>query len=82
MPKPIKKISICLAKLCIFPTLSVIGPCLGRPQLLVILEHLKAWGGKSFLFLGWCGGISPILNIGDIIIPHTATSEYQAPSHV
>jgi len=82
MPKPIKKIPICLAKLYIFPTLSVIGPCLGRPQLLIILEHLKTWGGKTFLFLGWCGGLSPILSIGDIILPHTAISEYQTSSYV
>ncbi len=82
MPKPIKKLPICLAKLYIFPTLSVIGPCLGRPQLLIILEHLKIWGGKTFLFLGWCGGLSPILSIGDMVIPHTATSEYQIPSYV
>jgi uridine phosphorylase len=75
--KPIKKISVCLAKLYIFPNFSFIGPCLGRPQLLILLEHLYSWRVKNILFFGWCGGLKQTLNIGDIISPKTTIKKRQ-----
>ncbi|MDL1970396.1 MAG: hypothetical protein LWW94_05390 [Candidatus Desulfofervidaceae bacterium] len=69
MPKPEKKQPVCLSKLYLFPTFAVIGPCLGGPQMLLILEHLFAWGAKNFLFWGWCGGLQSSLKIGDIMFP-------------
>jgi len=69
MPKPKRKHPVCLAKFHLFPTFTVIGPCLGRPQMLLILEHLFAWGARIFFFWGWCGGINSNLNTGDIVLP-------------
>lgn len=73
MPKPEKKQPVCLSRLYLFPNFAVIGPCLGGPQMLLILEHLFAWGAKNFLFWGWCGGLQSSLSIGDIVSPEPST---------
>ncbi len=72
MPKPQKKHSLVLAKLYLFSSLTLVGPCFGRPQLFLILEHLYTWGTKRFIFWGWCGGINKKIKIGDVIIPKEA----------
>jgi purine-nucleoside phosphorylase len=72
MPKPEKKQSLALAKLYLFSSLTLVGPCLGRPQLFLILEHLYTWGARRFIFWGWCGGINEKLKIGDLVIPKEA----------
>jgi len=48
------------------------GPFMGAPSAVMILETLAAWGGKQFIFLGWCGAISPEVEIGDILVPTQA----------
>lgn len=48
---------------------SLIGPMIGAPLAAMILETLIAWGARNFLFFGWCGAISPDVEIGDIIVP-------------
>ena len=75
MPKPEKKQSLALAKLYLFSSLTLVGPCLGRPQLFLILEHLYTWGARRFILWGWCGGINEKLKIGDIIIPREARNK-------
>ena len=47
----------------------VAGPMMGAPYAVMILESLVAMGAKKILFYGWCGGVSPDLAIGDIILP-------------
>lgn len=49
--------------------ISVIGPMMGAPYAVAHLEMMIAWGAQRFLFLGWCGTISPEVSIGDIIVP-------------
>lgn len=46
-----------------------VGPFIGAPYAVMILETLIAWGAQKILFFGWCGAISPHVKIGDIIIP-------------
>jgi purine-nucleoside phosphorylase len=48
------------------------GPFIGAPYAVMILETLVAWGAKKIIFLGWCGSISPQVQIGDILIPSLA----------
>jgi len=69
LSKPDKKEPLYLAKLFLFPSLTIVGPCLGAPQLILILEKLIKIGIKKILFWGWCGGVDPNLKIGDIILP-------------
>lgn len=54
------------------PDVSVVGPIVGAPYAVMLLETLIAWGARSFIFFGWCGAISPDVKIGDILIPTSA----------
>lgn len=46
-----------------------IGPFIGAPYAVILLESLIAWGITEFVFFGWCGAVSESVRIGDIIIP-------------
>ena len=48
--------------------LSIVGPLMGASYGAALLETLIAWGGKHFLFLGWCGSISSQLSAGDLLL--------------
>jgi uridine phosphorylase len=48
------------------------GPVMGAPYAVMVLETLAAWGAKEVIFLGWCGAISPNVQIGDILVPTLA----------
>jgi uridine phosphorylase len=52
--------------------LSLSGPMIGAPYAVMLLETLIAWGARECLFLGWCGSISPQVQIGDVIVPSGA----------
>jgi len=51
------------------PGFSVVGPFVGAPYAVMILETLVAWGVREVIFFGWCGAVSPSVEIGDIILP-------------
>jgi len=51
---------------------AVVGPAVGAPYAVMLLETLIAWGATDFIFLGWCGAIEKGVTIGDIIIPDRA----------
>lgn len=48
---------------------AVAGPVVGAPYAVMLMEPLIAWGAREVLFMGWCGAISPRVNIGDVIVP-------------
>jgi len=48
---------------------AVVGPVVGAPYAVMLMEPLAAWGARKVLFMGWCGAISPRVEIGDIIVP-------------
>ncbi|MEJ2038525.1 MAG: nucleoside phosphorylase [Desulfosarcinaceae bacterium] len=50
----------------------LVGPLMGAPYAVMILEILRAWGVRKVLFFGWCGSIDPVFRIGDIVIPTSA----------
>ena len=49
-----------------------IGPIVGAPYAAMVMETLIAWGARQFVFLGWCGALSPEVKIGDLFIPTAA----------
>lgn len=51
---------------------SLVGPIMGAPYAVALLDTLVAWGVKQILFLGWCGSTSSQVAIGDIIVPDQA----------
>ncbi|BCS95833.1 hypothetical protein DSLASN_14650 [Desulfoluna limicola] len=46
----------------------IAGPFMGAPQAVMLLENLVAWGGKNFLFTGWCGSLTGLPAIGDTLL--------------
>ena len=55
-------------------TVSFVGPYMGAPYAAMILETLIARGVRQIIVMGWCGSISPTVNIGDILMPDAAIS--------
>lgn len=60
---------------------SVVGPMIGAPQTILILERLIALGVRQVLALGWCGSLQPQVNIGDVILPVGSVSEEGTSAH-
>lgn len=50
----------------------VVGPMLGAPHAVMILEKLIVLGAKRILFLGWCGSVRKRVRIADIVVPDRA----------
>ena len=53
----------------IHPNFSLVGPFVGAPYAVILLETVVSWNIKEIVFWGWCGAVSPDIHIGDIIIP-------------
>ena len=51
------------------------GPFMGAPLAAMLLETLAAWGARRFIFLGWCGALTPSLQSGDVVLPSGAIAE-------
>ncbi len=60
---------------------SVVGPFVGAPYAVMLLETLIAWNVEKIIFFGWCGAISPNVKIGDIIIPAGALIDEGTSKH-
>jgi uridine phosphorylase len=50
----------------------LVGPMIGAPYAVMLMETLIAWGARECLFVGWCGSVSPHVRIGDVIVPSGA----------
>ncbi|MEW5908542.1 MAG: nucleoside phosphorylase [Thermodesulfobacteriota bacterium] len=59
----------------------LVGPMVGAPYAVMILESLAAMGVRRILFYGWCGAVSPELAIGDIILPSGAIIDEGTSTH-
>ena len=55
--------------------IALVGPLIGAPYAVLILEKLVALGAHKILFLGWCGSIQPDIKIAHIILANRAFSE-------
>lgn len=77
--------SLYLSRLCYGnqpkPRFSVVGPFVGAPYAVILLETLIAWGVRKVIVTGWCGAISPDINIGDILVPNGAIADEGTSKH-
>jgi uridine phosphorylase len=48
---------------------TIVGPMLGAPYAVLVLEKLIALGAKKVVFFGWCGSFQSQIKTGDLIIP-------------
>ncbi|HUT52982.1 MAG TPA: nucleoside phosphorylase [bacterium] len=60
---------------------SLVGPCMGAPVAVMVLEKCIAQGVRNFLFLGFCGSINPGLRLGDLLVVASALSEEGTSPH-
>lgn len=60
---------------------SLIGPFIGAPYAVMLLETLIAWGARKVIFLGWCGAILQDVKIGDIVLPTSAVIDEGTSKH-
>lgn len=61
--------------------LALVGPMLGAPQTILVLEKLIALGVTEIIAAGWCGSLLAHVRIGDLILPTGAFSEEGTSSH-
>jgi uridine phosphorylase len=59
----------------------IAGPAVGAPMAVMALEKLIALGAKQIIVCGWCGSLSPTLQIGDILLPDGGISEEGTSQH-
>ncbi|MFQ5444887.1 MAG: nucleoside phosphorylase [Nitrospinales bacterium] len=64
-----------------YRSISLAGPMIGAPYSTMILETLIARGANIFLFFGWCGAISPDVQVGDIIVPESSMIDEGTSKH-
>jgi uridine phosphorylase len=55
--------------------LALVGPMLGAPQAVLVLEKLIALGVTEVMAVGWCGSLQPDVKIGDLVLPTAGFSE-------
>ena len=60
---------------------AVVGPMMGAPYAVMILEKLIVLGAQKILFFGWCGSIQPRVGIADFVVPHRGVSEEGTSAH-
>jgi purine-nucleoside phosphorylase len=60
---------------------SLVGPMMGAPYAVYLMESLIAWGVRQVFFIGWCGAVSPDIHIGDIIVPDSAFIDEGTSTH-
>ncbi|MGD8971753.1 MAG: nucleoside phosphorylase [Desulfobacterales bacterium] len=58
-----------------------VGPFIGAPYAVMLLETLIAWGARRVIFLGWCGAILQDVKIGDIVLPTSAIIDEGTSKH-
>ena len=61
--------------------IALVGPCIGAPAAVLILEKMILLGAKNVLVLGCCGSLQEDINIGDMIIPEEAIRDEGTSFH-
>jgi purine-nucleoside phosphorylase len=57
------------------------GPFIGAPHATILLENLVTMGVDTVIFIGWCGSVSPMLEIGDVLLATAAFSDEGTSRH-
>ncbi len=60
---------------------AVIGPYIGAPYAVMLIETLIKWGANKIIVLGLCGSISTDVRIGDIVVPTSALVDEGVSRH-
>jgi purine-nucleoside phosphorylase len=60
---------------------AVVGPFIGAPYAVMLLETVIAWGVRNIIFLGWCGAIAEEVKIGDIVLATSAVIDEGTSIH-
>jgi uridine phosphorylase len=63
------------------PDVCLAGPVIGAPYATMVAETLIAWGARTILFIGWCGAVSPVLAVGDLVVPTAAAIDEGTSPH-
>jgi len=63
------------------PDVCLAGPVVGAPYATMVAETLIAWGARTILFIGWCGAVSPVLRLGDLVVPTAAVIDEGTSPH-
>lgn len=63
---------------------TIVGPLIGAPHTIMVMEKLIALGGRMILYFGYCGSLQSEIKIGDLVVPTDAvsgegTSKYYYP---
>ncbi|WP_321413457.1 nucleoside phosphorylase [uncultured Desulfobacter sp.] len=61
--------------------MSVTGPYIGAPYGVMLLESLIAKGARTVIVLGWCGGLSPDVLPGDLVVVKKALVDEGTSRH-
>jgi len=61
--------------------MSLVGPAMGAPASVYVLERLIASGVKNIIMIGLCGSIDKGLKIGDVFVPSAALIEEGTSPH-
>jgi purine-nucleoside phosphorylase len=62
-------------------SIAVVGPFVGAPYAVMLLETLIALGVRNIIFLGWCGAIAQDVKIGDIVLATSAVIDEGTSIH-
>ena len=60
---------------------SLVGPIIGAPYAVMLLETLIVWGARRFIYLGWCGAVASSVKIGDLVLPESAAIDEGTSRH-
>ena len=63
---------------------TIVGPLIGAPHTIMVMEKLIALGARMILYFGYCGSLQSDVRIGDLVVPTEAvsgegTSKYYYP---
>ncbi|WP_448384215.1 nucleoside phosphorylase [Desulfosoma sp.] len=63
------------------PPVALVGPAIGAPQAVLVLEKMIALGARRVIAYGWCGSLQPHVFIGHVVLPEAVHSEEGTSAH-
>lgn len=63
------------------PAVALVGPVIGAPQAVLLLEKMIVLGVRRVIAYGWCGSLQPHVSIGDVVMPVAVHSEEGTSAH-
>jgi len=63
------------------PPVACVGPVIGAPQAVLVLEKMIALGVRRVIAYGWCGSLQPHVSIGHVVLPEAVHSEEGTSAH-